>query len=37
MSLRYFIEMAFFVFNVLFFQYFITKFNTDMHMVTEDI
>ena len=29
--------MAFFVANVLFFQYFITIFNSDMHMVTEDI
>ena len=37
MSLRYFIEMAFFVATVLIFQYYIMIFNADMHLITADI
>ena len=37
MSLRYNIEMIFFGILVLFFQYFISSFNTDMHALDEDI
>ena len=37
MSLRYNIEMAFFVLCVLVFQFFISSFNTDMHLLDADI
>ena len=37
MSLRYNIEMAFFWFAVMLFQYFISNFNTDMHLIDNDI
>ena len=37
MNLRYFIEMAFFMICVFIFQYFISKFNTDMHLLMHDI
>ena len=37
MSLRYNIEMIFFGILVLFFQYFISSFNTDMHALDVDI
>ena len=37
MNLRYFIEMAFFIVNVLVFQLFISKFNSDLHLLTIDI
>ena len=37
MNLRYFIEMAFFIVNVLVFQLFISKFNADLHLLTIDI
>lgn len=37
MSLRYWIEMAFFALNVILFQYFLSKFNFDLHMVNDDL
>ena len=37
MSLRYNIEMAFYSIAVLVFQYFISAFNTDMHLMDNDI
>ena len=37
MSLRYFIEMIFFAIAVLVFQFFISSFNTDMHLLDNDI
>ena len=37
MSLRYNIEMMFFMIGVLFFQYFIAGFNRDMHIINHDI
>ena len=37
MSLRYNIEMAFFCICVLAFQYFVSAFNTDMHILNNDI
>ena len=37
MNLRYFIEMAFFLANVLVFQLYITSFNKDMHLLQVDI
>ena len=37
MRLRYNIEMAFFFVAVVFFQYFISSFNTALHLLTEDI
>ena len=37
MSLRYNIEMLFFAICVLVFQYFINSFNTDMHLLDQDI
>ena len=33
MSLRYFIEMTFFAVNVIVFQYYISKFNNDLHLL----
>ena len=37
MNLRYFIEMAFFIVNVLVFQLFISQFNADLHLLQKDI
>ena len=37
MSLRYFVEMVLFIVQVLFFQLYITQFNTDMHKLTVDV
>ena len=37
MSLRYNIEMVFFGIAVILFQYFISSFNTDMHLLDADI
>ena len=37
MNLRYFIEMAFFAMNVLIFQYYLSMFNKDLHMVNYEI
>lgn len=37
MYFRYFIEMAFFAFNVVFFQYYISLFNSDLHKIDADI
>ena len=37
MNLRYFIEMAFFVIQVLIFQYYITQFNRDLHLLEYDL
>ena len=37
MSLRYFIEMAFFAVNVMIFQYYLSGFNKDLHVVNNDI
>ena len=37
MNLRYFIEMAFFAACVLFFQYFISSFNGDLHYLIYDL
>lgn len=37
MSLRYFFEMALFGFSVLFFQYYLSSFNLDLHILSKDI
>ena len=37
MSLRYFIEMTFFAINVFIFQYYLSSFNKDLHIVNKDI
>lgn len=37
MNLRYYIEMAFFLVNVLVFQLYISKFNADLHKLDKDI
>ena len=37
MNLRYFIEMAFFAVNILVFQYYITRFNKDLHLLQADL
>ena len=37
MNLRYYLEMTFFLVNVLVFQYYISQFNSDLHLLQKDI
>ncbi len=37
MSLRYFIEMTFFAVQVMWFQFYISQFNKDLHLLQKDV